>query len=111
MSQRTKEQNDAMHLYFRWLAEALAEKHFDFRELKVEIQPTPHLVKELMWKPVQKAMYDKISTKTLETSEVGSIYDTLNKALIERFDVAVGFPNKEDLEHERAMKAGEYKND
>lgn len=103
---RTDEQNRALHLYFRWVAEALAEKHIDFRDLKVEIQPTEHLVKELMWKPIQIAMYGKESTTKLEKSELSAIYDTLHRALLDadRFGVNVPFPNKEDLARDKADK-------
>lgn len=105
---RTLEQNAALHLYFRWLSEALQEKHFDFRELKVEIPATEHLVKEMMWKVVQETMYGKKSTTKLEKSEVSGVYDTLHRALIDRFGINVPFPNKEDLARDRAMRKGEY---
>lgn len=104
MTKATHEQQNALHLYFRWLAEALAEKHYDFRELKIELQPTEHLVKEYMWKPVQEALYSKKSTRTLEITEVSGVYDHLNRALSERFGVSVPFPNKEDLAREKADK-------
>jgi len=97
---RTNEQNAAMHLYFRWLAEALREKDYDFRELKVEIPATEELVKELIWKHVQEAMYGKKSTTELDKHEVAAIYDVLNRAFIEK-DINVPFPNEEDLAAER----------
>ena len=99
MSLRTDQQNKALHLYFRWLAEALADKHYDFRDLKIEIQPTEYLVKNLMWKPVEQALYGKKSTKALEISEVSVIYDHLNKALSEKFGIYVPFPSQEDLDN------------
>ena len=99
MSIRTDQQNKALHLWFRWLAEALAEKHYDFRNLKIEIQPTEYLVKQFMWKPVEEALYGKKSTKALEISEVSVIYDHLNKALGEKFGIHIPFPTEEDLQN------------
>lgn len=101
---RTDEQNKAMHLYFRWLAEALQEKHYDFRDFTIEIPANKYMVKELMWKHMAKEMYGKDSTADLNTDEVSPIYDVLNRALIEKLDVHVRFPNKEDLAIEAEMK-------
>jgi len=101
---RTDDQNKAMHLYFRWLAEALQEKHFDFRDFTVEIPANEYMVKELMWKHISHQMYGKESTKDLEKNEVSQIYDVLNRALIEKLDIHVRFPNKEDLAIEAEMK-------
>jgi hypothetical protein len=92
---RTEQQNKALHLWFRQVAEALASQEFDFRELKIEIAPTEYLVKEYMWKPVEKAVTGKTSTTQLEKSEVSEIYDILNKALGEKFGIHIPFPEDE----------------
>ncbi len=107
MTRRTDEQNAAMHLYFRWLAQALLEKHFDFRDLTVEIPANEYMVKEHMWKSIQKKMTGKKSTKDLEINEVSIIYDILNRALIDKLDIHVRFPNKEDLAIEAEIKRRE----
>ena len=99
MSVRTDQQNKALHLWFRLLAEALNEKHYDFRDLRIEIQPTEYLVKKYMWKPVQEEMYGNKSTKLLEIDQVSVLYDILNKALGERLGVHVPFPTEEDVQH------------
>ena len=100
MTLRTDQQNKALHLWFRWLAEVLSDKHYDFRYLKIEIQPTEYLVKKYMFKPVMEEMYGKKSTKTLEIDQVSVLYDILNKALGDRLGVHVPFPTQEDLDAE-----------
>lgn len=97
---RTQEQNAALHLYFRWLAEALRDQDFDFRDLTVEIQASENLVKEYIWRPIQEAMTGKVSTTELEISEVSEIYDTLHRAMVDKLNINVPFPNKEDLERD-----------
>lgn len=99
---RTSEQNAALHLYFRWLAEALQEKDFDFRDLTIEIPANEHMVKEYMFKPIIAKMYGKESTTKLETNEVSQAYDVLHRALVDKLGVDVPFPCKEDLAREQA---------
>ena len=94
---RTDQQNKALHLWFRWVAEALNEKHYDFRDLRIEIQPNEYLVKELMFKPVMEATYGKISTRKLEIDEVSVLYDTLNRAFGDKLGINVPFPTEEDV--------------
>ena len=98
----TEQQRKALHLYFRWLAEALREKDFDFRDLTVEIPATEYMVKELMFKPIIYSMYGKNSTMKLENNEVSQAYDVLHRALIEKLDVNVPFPDEEDLARDEA---------
>lgn len=88
----TEQQRKALHVYFRQLAGLLAEQHFDFREMKVELTPTEQLVKDHMWKPVQEALYGKKSTTELTKDEVSVVYDHLHRALIEHFGINLPFP-------------------
>ena len=96
----TNQQQKALHLYFRWLAEALQEKDYDFRDLVVEIPATEYMVKEYMFKPIIHAMYGKDSTMKLEINVVSQAYDVLHRALIEKLGVNVPFPTEEDLRRE-----------
>lgn len=100
----TEQQRKALHLYFRWLAEALQEKDYDFRDLTVEIPANEYMVKEYMFRPIIKAMYGKSSTKTLENNEVSQAYDVLHRALVDKLGVNVPFPNEEDLAREEAER-------
>ena len=99
---RTDQQNKALHKYFRMLAEALAEQHYDFRDLKIELKPTEYLVKEFMWRPIQEALYGSKSTTELEKMEIADIYDHLNRALSDRLGVHVPFPSEETKDDEKA---------
>ncbi len=107
MSVRTDQQNKALHLWFRWVADALNEKHYDFRDLRVEIAATEHLVKELMFKPVMQHTYGKISTTKLEKNEVSVLYDVLNRAFGEKLGINVPFPSEEDVQD--AMRKAQEK--
>lgn len=92
---RTDQQNRALHKWLRDVASELADLHYDFRDIRIEIRPTEHLVKEYMWRPVQEALYGSRSTADLEKIEVADVYDHLNKLLGERFGIHVPFPSEE----------------
>lgn len=104
-SRRTEKQNAALHLYFTLLSEALNESGMDMKQfIKVDIQWTPTSVKEQLWKPLQKVLLNKISTKKLnKTEEINLIYDNLNRIIIERTkgEVQVPFPSIEILLDEK----------
>ena len=105
MSKRTEQQNKALHLYFTQIAEALNHEGFDVRiilqviaEKGVDMMWSPALVKELLWRRIQKKYLDKHSTIELDSlQEIDRIYDMLNKFLSENFFVSVPFPSIETL--------------
>ncbi len=69
---RTALQNRSIHLYFKLLAYELNEAGFDVMKTMshdIEIPWNEHLVKELIWRKVQKVMTDKRSTTRLDTSK------------------------------------------
>lgn len=97
-------QNNSLHKYFELVSEALNNQGLDFTKIftnPVAIMITPELVKECMWRPIQKSMFKKLSTTTLEKQqEIDKIYDVMNKFLGEKFGVYVEFPNKEKLKED-----------
>ena len=98
--QRTQQQNRALHLWFRHLAEELNAAGLDMRAtLKPEISIpwTGETIKDFLWRPVQKAQLKKESTTELTTSEIDVIWETLNRHLGEKFGVHVPFPSIEEL--------------
>lgn len=100
-NKRTLQQNAALHLWFRQLAEALNAAGLDMRAtLKPEISIpwTGETIKEYLWRPVQKAQLEKQSTADLTTSEIDKVWETLNKHLGEKFGVHVPFPSMEEVE-------------
>ena len=96
MTQRTTQQNRSLHRWFRLVAEQLADQDYDFREVRVEIRPSEHLVKELMWIPVQKALYGTEHTSELEKLQVSDVYDHLNRLLGDRFGIHVPWPSEDE---------------
>jgi hypothetical protein len=97
MNQRTSQQNRAMHKFYSMLADALNSSGLDARKtLKPEIAIpwSETMVKELLWRPIQNAMFDKESTTELDTAQVSAVYEVLSRHLGERFGLHVPFPTR-----------------
>jgi len=106
----SREEFNALHLWFRWVSDELKEKDIEFNDVikamnNMTLRPTEHLVKEVMWRPVQIALYHKESTTQIGPDAVNSILEHLNR-LLANLDtpVHVPFPNKDDLAREQAEK-------
>ena len=92
---RTNKQNRALHLWIRQLVLELDNAGLDMKAVlkpEIDIPWTDALAKEYLWKPVQKAMLGKESTKELETGEVSAVYETLSRHMANKFGVSVPFP-------------------
>lgn len=66
---------------------------------KAEIRPTKENLKEVMWKPMQKALFDKESSTQLSTGEVDKVYEMLNAFItkLPGYDgTSIPFPNEAD---------------
>lgn len=102
--QRTLQQNKALHVYEKELADAMVARGIDMRTfLKegVEIPATKEIVHNHIVLPVVKAMFGKDSTTQLEVREVTQVYDVINKAVGERCEVEIPFPSADSsLTHE-----------
>ena len=62
---RTSAQNNALHVYCRLLGEKLNDSGFDMKRVikqEVDIPWSPSLVKEYLWKPIQKIVANEDST-------------------------------------------------
>jgi hypothetical protein len=84
-----------LHLYFTHLADALNEAGYNVQLVlkeKVEIDWTPELVKEVLWRTTQKVLLGKISTKELSKQED---IDRITRHLGEKFGIHVEFPSHE----------------
>jgi len=93
---RTSQQNRALHKYFAMVATALSESGQDVKKvIKTDVPWTAESVKELMWKPILKAVLNKDSTTKMTKDEIDKVYDIMNRALGERCGISVPFPNKE----------------
>lgn len=83
---RTDTQNDALHLYFEQIAEALNDAGYDIQktlaQYKVDIPWTKESVKELIWRLCQKSMFSKRSTTELDrTREINQIVEVITRFL------------------------------
>src|SRR3990167_3753924 len=109
---RTKKQNDALHLYFEMIAQALNREGLDVRivlqviaEKGVDMMWSKELVKELLWRKIQKKFTGKKSTTELDSiGEITQIYDMLNKFLAENFYITEPFPSLESLMEKQITK-------
>jgi hypothetical protein len=91
---RTTAQNRALHLWFRLVSDALTEVGADIKTtIKADVMWTPDAVKELIWRPVQKAVTGKKTTTALKKEDIDPIVTSINKILGERFGVTVPFPS------------------
>lgn len=98
---RSISQNNALHLYFQFIADSLNELGLEFcyegvKRMKLSTRYTPFIVKEFFWRPIQVALFDKKSTTELTTSEINEIIDVITKFFGER-GVDVVFPSVESL--------------
>ena len=94
---RTLTQNAALHLFCTQVADALNDGGFDFRTFVKEGYPVPFnemLVKEYLWRPIQKAITGKESTTKPTRAEYGLIYDSLNIKLAEH-GIFIPWPSKD----------------
>ena len=96
-STRTKQQNNALHLYCRNLAEALNDAGFDMKKTikqEVDIPWSKDAVREHLWRPIMTAVTDKTSTTKLTRSEVTEIYDVINRHMAQKHGIVVQFPSE-----------------
>ncbi len=92
----TPNQRNALHLYFEMLACALNNAGYDMKKTlkeEVEIPWQKMMVKEYLWKPIEKIMVDKDSTEEMTNKDVNEIYKVLDRHIAQKFGVSVPFPN------------------
>lgn len=88
--QRTLSQNAALHLFLAWLCEELNAGGFDMRAVlkqDVEIPWTVGSAKEYLWRPIQKALTEKTSTREITTVEPTLIHETLCRHLASKLGI------------------------
>jgi hypothetical protein len=101
MEKRTEQQNRSLHLLFRELANILNESGLDMQKVlegTMDIWWTDKMVKEYLWRPVQKAMYQKKSTTELDKKEeIDRVYDVICRHLADRYGLTCPqFPSFEN---------------
>lgn len=98
--QRTLRQNKALHKYFANIADELNSHGLSIMKTlrsDAEVQWSPSLVKELIWRPVMKAQLQKTSTTEMTTKEIDEVLDTLTKYFGEKHGLSINFPSIEVL--------------
>jgi len=94
---RSDRQNNAMHLWFRQIANELNDAGYYVRHPfsdKLEIPFTEVLVKETLYKPVIGAMHSKSSTAKLTPAQLSEAAEVLIRWLSEHKGVYVPFPQQ-----------------
>ena len=97
---RSISQNAALHATFRRLSTALNDAGYDMKSeqlTKKEIPWTEVSIKEVLFKPIIKHMFDADSTSKLTKEELGHAVEVLLREVGSRTGVSVSF-NGEDME-------------
>lgn len=100
---RTVQQNKALHKFYELLADELNSAGYTvqlFLKEAVDLDWDKNTVKELIWRPLQKALVRKGSTTELDkVTEIGLIYEHLNRHIGEKFGIHVPWPHipKDDI--------------
>ena len=98
--QRSLTQNSAIHKYFELLSDYFNNESIDMYAVLspgIAIPWTPELVKELLWKKVQSAMFNIDSTSKLSRQQVSQVYNVLHRKLAIDHGVDIPFPSKDQL--------------
>lgn len=102
--QVSTKQKNALHVYCRMLSKALGDAGLDMKQVLrpgTDIPWTEISVKEFLWRPIQKAMTGKKSTKEPYRKDYGEIYDVINRYISDKFGVHVPWPVKKQIKHIR----------
>jgi hypothetical protein len=102
-NKRTLTQNASLHKYLTMVAHELETMGFTMQDVveKVslaEIYPTLESVKEVIWRPIQKAQLGKTSSTTLTTAEINKVYEPMAQFLAQNFQISLPFPSQENTE-------------
>jgi hypothetical protein len=96
--QRSAPQNAALHLYFEHLAKELNDGGYSVQlvlKQVVDLEWDGTKVKELIWRPLQKALIGKVSTTELDkVSDINEVFEHLNRYVGEKFGIHVPFPSE-----------------
>jgi len=97
---RTTKQNRALHLWYTLLAKRMVQQGLDMRKVlepSIEITPTKDLVKNYIWRPVQIAKFEKVSTTQINHEELQEIYNDVDKHFLQEHKIFIPFPSIENI--------------
>ena len=93
MNKLNREQQNALHLWVRQIAEVLAEADIDMSTfIKVPIKPNEHNVKDEIIRPVAASIMKETSTTSLTNETLNLLIDSLTLAFAEKGIVIPPFP-------------------
>jgi len=100
-SQRTRQQNNALHKGFTMLAETLNDSGYDMKAVlavkEVDVPWTGELVKKVLYSGIMEAMTGKDSTADLTTKEVSQVWEVLTRHLGDKLGVVCPpFPHEDE---------------
>jgi len=96
--QRTIAQNKSLHLLFRMVSDELNNQGQTVQMVlgeMLELTWTPIMIKEV-WRQIQIAMLDKVSTTELTTKEIDIVFEPFAKFFAER-GIETHFPSVEEI--------------
>ena len=98
---RSSQQNKSLHVLFQNISFELNRIGMEFtyngiKGMEIQTTYTPEIVKEFIWRPLQKAMLDKESTTKLTTSDINAIFEILGRYFAEK-GVVIDFPSAETI--------------
>ncbi len=98
MTKRTQQQNKAMRLYWRLVADEMREGGIDSRVvISVPVDATAAQAEHNIWRPIMAALYPDIkSTADLTNEQMTDIYEHMNIALGE-LGISVPWPCEDEL--------------
>lgn len=99
MEKRTLKQNSSLYKFFELLAKDLSEAGLDAKQVmkpNADIPFTQEMVKVLLWRPIQEAMYGTTSTTELSTKQINDVYEVLIRHMGEKFSITTEFPHQEE---------------
>lgn len=98
---RTSQQNKALHKMFEELAGEMLSHGLDMKAIvskqNLAVPPSKENVKELIWKPLQHALYGTTSTTKLTTAQVDKVFEIIQKIMAEE-GLDIQFPSIEHYE-------------
>ena len=93
---RSLQQNNAMWLYWKNLADAFNDAGLDMKKVlndEVDIPWNEDLIKEHIWGKIQELLVGHTKTSKLESKQVSEIYDIVNRRVAQNHGVNVPFPS------------------
>lgn len=100
---RTPKQNNALHLWYEKVAQALNEGGFPVQLVlrhKMDLDWDKNMVKDLLWRPAQVAILNKKSTTELSKLEdIEKVWEHLNRHFAEKFGIHIPFPSDKEMSY------------